>query len=78
MGFSCLIEIFLGLLLTCNLTLNTILKGIEVHLQAIWIVDYDEKFAGQIIFQPTERVYLIPEWDLIITEEITFEHYNKY
>jgi hypothetical protein len=55
-----LIEIFLSLLLTCNLTPDTILKGIEVHLQATWIVDYDEKFAGQIIFQPTEGVYWIP------------------
>jgi len=73
-----LTEIFLRLLLTCNLNCKILLKGIEVYLQAIWIVDYDEKFAGQMIFQPTERVYWIPEWDLIITEEITFEHYNKY
>jgi hypothetical protein len=49
-----------------------------VHLQDIWIVDYDEKFAGQIIFQPTEGVYWISECDLIITVEITFEEYNKY
>jgi hypothetical protein len=36
-----------------------------------------KKFARQMIFQPTEGVYWIPEWDLIITEEITFEDYNK-
>jgi len=56
-----LTEIFLSLLLTCNLNPNTLLKGIEVHLQVIWIVDYDEKFAGQTIFQPKEGVYWIPE-----------------
>jgi len=61
LGFSCLTEIFLSLLLTCNLNPNTLLKGIEVHLQVIWIVDYDEKFAGQTIFQPKEGVYWIPE-----------------
>lgn len=48
-----------------------------MHLQTIWIVDYDEKFAGQMIFQRTEGVYWIPECDLIIKEEITFEEYNK-
>jgi hypothetical protein len=31
-----------------------------------------------MIFQPTEGDYWIPECDLIITEEITFEEYNKY
>jgi hypothetical protein len=30
-----------------------------------------------MIFQPTKGVYWIPECDLIITEEITFEEYNK-
>jgi hypothetical protein len=63
LGFNRLTEIFLRLLLTCNLNPNTLLKGIEVYLQAIWIVDYDEKFAGQMIFQPSEGVYWIPEWD---------------
>lgn len=71
-------EIFLRLLLTCNLNPNKLLKGIEEHLQVIWIVDYDEKFAGQMIFQPTEGVYWIPECDLIITVEITFKEINKY
>jgi len=41
-------------------------------------VDYDEKFAGQMIFQPTGGVYWIPEWDLIITEKITFKDVNTY
>jgi hypothetical protein len=49
-----------------------------VYLQTIWIADYDEKFPGQMIFQSTEGIYRIPEWDLIITEEITREDYNKY
>jgi hypothetical protein len=31
-----------------------------------------------MIFQPIEGVYWIPECDLIITEEIIFEDYNKY
>jgi hypothetical protein len=31
-----------------------------------------------MIFQLTEGVYRIPEYDLIITEEITFEEHNKY
>jgi len=78
LGFCRLPEIFFRLLLTSNLNLNTLLKGIEVHLQAIRIIDYDEKFAGQMIFHPTEGVYWIPECDLIIKEEITFEEYNKY
>jgi len=78
LGFSCLTEIFLRLLLTCNLNPNTLLKGIEAHLQVIWIEDYEEKFEGQIIFQPTEGVCWIPECDLIIIEEITFEEINKY
>jgi hypothetical protein len=47
-----LAEIFLRLLLTCNLNHNTLPEWIEV--------------------------YLIPECDLIFTEEITFEDYNKY
>jgi hypothetical protein len=47
-----------------------------VNLQVIWIIDYNEKFEGQIIFQPTEGVYWIPECDLIITEEITFKEIN--
>ena len=49
-----------------------------MHLQDKWIVDYDEKFGGQMILQPTEGVFWIPESDLIITDEITFEEYNKY
>jgi len=49
-----------------------------VNLQVIGIVDYDEKFRGQIIFQPAEGVYWIPECDLIITNEIAFEEHNIY
>jgi len=73
-----LTEILLSLLLTCNLNPKTILKGIEENLQVIWILDYDEKFAAQMRFQPTEGVYWISECDLIIIEEITFKEINKY
>jgi hypothetical protein len=56
LGFCCLPEIFLRLLLTCNLKLNILVKGIEVHLQVIRIIDYDEKFAGQLIINILKKL----------------------
>ena len=60
---------------TDDLKSESLPNGTEVHLQASFICDEDQKFAGQIAFSLAESNKWLPECVLIITEQITFEEY---
>ena len=53
-------------------------NGSIVHLKYMWTASEDEQFSGDIIFQPAEGIYWIPQRDLQILHEITSEEYNKH
>ena len=61
---------------TDDLRPESLPNGSEVHLQAMWIADDDERYAGDVIFQPAEEHHWLPERDLEILFEITFDEYN--
>jgi hypothetical protein len=60
---------------THDLRENTLPNGSLTHLQSLWIADYDERFSGDMIFQPAESPFWIPERDLNILNEITKEEF---
>ena len=51
-------------------------NGSIVHLDAMWIADSDERFAGDVILRPAESCYWLPERDVDITEEISRAEYD--
>lgn len=62
---------------TDDLRPESLPNGSEVHLQAMWIAEDDERFAGDMIFQPAEEHHWLPERDLEILNEITFDEYVR-
>ena len=49
----------------------------EVHVQALWIGEEDEKFKGDWIFSCAEMNLWVPERDLKILRGIDVDEYEK-
>jgi hypothetical protein len=58
---------FLNYQRTDNLRPGFLPIGTTVHLQALWIAENNEMYAGQMIYSSAEIPFLIPEEDLVIT-----------
>lgn len=50
-------------------------NNVEIMVQALYVADDYEKFAGDLIFQTPNNVHWIPERDLEILSEIPREEY---
>ena len=62
---------------TDDLRQGSLPYGSVVHLKALWIAADDERFAGDMIFQPAEEHHWLPERDLEILSEITYDEYYR-
>jgi len=60
---------------THDLRENTLPNGSLTHVQSLWIAEPDERFSGDMIFQPAESPFWIPERDLKDLIEITKEEF---
>lgn len=60
---------------TDDLREGAVPNGSTIFANAVWIADNDENFSGDVIFQPAECSFWIPERDVEVIEEIPFKQY---
>lgn len=63
---------------TDDLKPESLKNGSEILIEALWIADKEENYAGDWIFMPAIAPHWLPERDLKILQEIDREEYiNK-